>query len=178
MSNLSTRLLAVHTSLQEGGFPHAFGGAIALAYCTHEPRGTRDIDVNVFVGTERSDDVLDAMPSEVVVKKAERIAAARDGQVRLMWEDTPIDLFLDVHEFHRESRKEARDVPFEGTMIPVLGCESLIVFRALFNRTRDWADIEEILAAGGASGREAVKTLQSLLGPAAGAVSRLAGLVH
>jgi hypothetical protein len=49
VSVLAQRLLAVHAALDDAGLPHAFGGAIALAYCTLEPRGTRDIDVNVFI---------------------------------------------------------------------------------------------------------------------------------
>ena len=41
--------LRLHAGLESGGIPHAFGGAIALADWTLEPRGTRDIDVNLFV---------------------------------------------------------------------------------------------------------------------------------
>jgi len=39
-------------------------------------------------------------------------------------------------------------VPFEGEEIPVLGPVELAVFKAMFDRTRDWADIEAMLAAG------------------------------
>src|SRR5262249_41808856 len=45
LSVLAERLIAIHDSLDAAGVPHAFGGAIALAYCTEEPRGTRDLDV-------------------------------------------------------------------------------------------------------------------------------------
>lgn len=54
MSLLAQRLLAVHDALDAAELPHAFGGAIALAYCTEEPRGTRDLDVNVFVDPTRA----------------------------------------------------------------------------------------------------------------------------
>ena len=37
-------------------FPHAFGGALALAYYA-EPRATIDIDLNVFVPADRFPDV-------------------------------------------------------------------------------------------------------------------------
>jgi hypothetical protein len=178
MSVLAERLLAVHASLDEAGLPHAFGGAIALAYCTQEPRGTRDLDVNVFVGADRANDVLDAMPRGVTVRRADRVAARRDGQVRVMWGDTPVDLFLDTHEFHREAAQGIADVPFEGTTIPVLGGEALIVFKAMFNRTKDWADIEAILDAGAANGRRALDRIRSLLGETDPAVARLAALVH
>jgi hypothetical protein len=177
MSILAERLLAVHAALDEAGFPHAFGGAIALAYCTQEPRGTRDLDVNVFVGADRANEALDAMPQGVTVTKANRTAARRDGQVRVMWDDTPVDLFFDTHEFHREAAKGIVEVPFEGTVIPVLGCEALIVFKAMFNRTKDWADIEAILAADAADAHQALDRLRSLLGISDPATVRLAALV-
>ena len=62
MSLLGERLLAVHDSLTDAALPHAFGGAIALAYCTEEPRGTRDLDVNVFVDPLRAEEALSALP--------------------------------------------------------------------------------------------------------------------
>ncbi len=36
MSVLAKRLLAIHDALSSARVPHAFGGAIALAYCTIE----------------------------------------------------------------------------------------------------------------------------------------------
>lgn len=178
MSVLAERLLAVHAALDDAGLPHAFGGAIALAYCTQEPRGTRDIDVNVFVGVDRANEVFDAMPRGVGVTRAGRDAARRDGQVRVMWDDTPIDIFFDTHEFHREAAREIVEVPFEGTTIAVLGCETLIVFKAMFNRTRDWADIEAILGTGSVDGHRALDRLRSLQGRSDPAVLRLTALLR
>jgi hypothetical protein len=155
MSTLADRLLAIHTALSHAGFPHAFGGAIALAYCTEEPRGTRDLDVNVFAEPSRAAQVLAALPSRVAIRAADVRAAERDGQVRVWWEDTPVDIFLDVHRFHRRVASEVRTVPFAGHEIPVLGCTALVVFKALFDRTRDWADIEAVAAAGTADLTEA-----------------------
>ena len=177
MSVLAERLLAVHDSLEAAGLPHAFGGAIALAYCTREPRGTRDIDVNVFVDAARAPEVLDALPPDVVVRRIDRERASREGQTRVMWGDTPIDIFLDSHEFHGEAARDVRGVPFEGTTIPVLGCASLIVFKAMFNRTRDWADIEAMLDVGGVNGSGALHHLTAILGRRAPAVRRLSGLL-
>ena len=31
---------------------------------------------------------------------------------------------------------------FEGTQIPILGADELALFKAMFDRTQDWADIE------------------------------------
>lgn len=176
MSLLGERLLSVHDAFDQAGLRHAFGGAIALAYCTTEPRGTRDIDVNVFLVPDRSEEVLDALPDGITITANDRKTARRDGQVRIMWEDTPLDLFFETHSFHREIVKGVVEVPFEGTTIPILGCDALIVFKAMFNRTRDWADIEEMIAAG-TEGREALNWLRHLVGESDPVVVRLAGIV-
>lgn len=176
MSLLGQRLLAVHDSLVEAALPHAFGGAIALAYCTQEPRGTRDLDVNVFVDPIRAAEALSALPDVVTVTDADVADATRDGQVRLWWEDTPIDVFLDIHQFHAEVAEDVRSVPFEGRTIPVLDCTALAVFKALFDRTKDWADIEEIIAAGALEAPRATAWLERILGPDSAAVARLKSL--
>lgn len=176
MSLLAERLLAVHDALDGAGVPHAFGGAIAFAYCAEEPRGTRDIDVNVFTAPDRARDVLECMPAGVAVTDADIVAAERDGQVRLWWEETPVDVFFDVHDFHRLTAAAVRVVPFTGRSIPVLGCTALVVFKAMYNRTKDWADIEAMLEADTVDRPEALRWVEQLLGGDAPEVERLAGL--
>jgi hypothetical protein len=178
MSLLGRRLLAVHDALTEAALPHAFGGAIALAYCTQEPRGTRDLDVNVFVDPVRAGEALAALPTEVTVSDADVGTAAREGQVRVWWDDTPIDVFLDVHRFHAEVAQDVRSVPFEGRTIPVLDCTALAVFKALLDRTKDWADIEEMAAAGALESRRAVAWLERILGRDSAVVGRLRSLAE
>ncbi len=147
MSVLADRLLAVHDALEDADLPHAIGGAIALGYCTLEPRGTRDLDVNVFVAPDRVKEVFAALPRGVTLTAANLEHAERDGQVRVWWEQTPIDLFFSVLPFHDEVAAMVRHVPFEGHTIPVLDCTALAVFKAMFDRSRDWADIEAMVEA-------------------------------
>ena len=116
MSRLGTRLIALHRSLN--GVPHAFGGAIALAYCVREPRATRDLDVNVFVPTASAGRMLRALPAAVRVEDADVATALRDGQVRVWWDETPLDLFFNEHEFHVWVSTTVREVPFESETIP------------------------------------------------------------
>lgn len=176
MSLLGERLLEVHDALSDAGLPHAFGGAIALAYCTQEPRGTRDLDVNVFVAPERSKDVFAALPAGVTVTSANIASAERDGQVRVWWDDTPIDVFLDVHSFHSEVAENVRQVAFEGREIPVLDCTALAVFKALLDRGKDWVDIEEMAAAGALNLSHGRTWLERLLGAESPIVQRLGSL--
>jgi hypothetical protein len=145
---LAEKLLELHRRLASAGIAHAFGGAIALAYWTLEPRGTRDIDVNVFVAAARCEPALAALPQEIPHDADTVEAIRRDGQIRLWWDDTPVDLFFDYEQLHQQAARNLRNVPFEGAQIPVLGPVELAVFKAMFDRTRDWADIEAMAAAG------------------------------
>ena len=173
MSRLGTRLIALHRSLN--GVPHAFGGAIALAYCVREPRATRYLDVNVFVPTASAGGILRALPAAVRVEDADVATALRDGQVRVWWDETPLDLFFNEHEFHVWVSTTVREVPFESETIPVIGCTALAVFKALFDRTKDWADIEAMIEAGFERG-QALTWLATLLPDGHPAPARLAAL--
>ena len=161
---LPERLVALHRALSRRRIPHAFGGAIALAYWTLEPRGTRDIDVNVFVAAGEAERVLRALPDGVDRPEGTAEAIARDGQIRLWWDDTPLDLFFDYVPVHEEAARNRRTVPFEGTRIPVLGPVELAVFKVMFDRTRDWADVEAMAAAGTLDVDAVKTTLGALIG--------------
>jgi hypothetical protein len=177
VSPLADRLLAIHAALDQASVPHAFGGAIALAYCTEEPRGTRDIDVNVFVPSTAAGRVLAALPDALTHDNADLETIAREDQVRLWWDDTPVDLFFDAHDFHREVAAGVRTVPFAGSMIPVLGCDALVVFKAMLNRTRDWADIEAMVEARTVDPTTVVGWVVRLLGTDHEASERLTALL-
>lgn len=145
---LAERLVALHRALASAGIPHAFGGAIALAYWTLDPRATGDIDLNIFVPAEASHEALDAVPAGVAQPAGTVEAIAREGQIRLWWDETPLDLFFDYAPIHGEAARHVRTVPFADARIPVLGPVELAAFKAMFDRTRDWADLEAMVAAG------------------------------
>ena len=119
----------------------------------------------MFVPTDRAGDVLDALPDSVTVTAINREQLAQEGQARIWWEDTPIDIFLDVLSFHREVAKSVRHVSFMDRIIPVLGCTALAVFKAMFDRTRDWADIEAMVEVSAIDLDEAVRWTQKMDGP-------------
>jgi hypothetical protein len=162
---LAERLVALHRALARADVPHAFGGAIALAYWTLDPRGTSDIDVNVFLPAEQPGKALAALPEGVEQPPGTADAIARDGQIRLWWEDTPIDLFFDYDPVHEEAARNRRLVPFEGERIPVLGPDELAVFKVMFDRTRDWADLEAMAERGTLDIRAVSERLERLVGP-------------
>ncbi len=145
MSSIAAKIIAVHRSFEAQRIPHAFGGALALAWCTAQARGTIDIDVNVFVDSSRAAQVLAALPDGVAWAAADEAALLRDGQVRVWWETTPIDLFFNTAKFHEDAALRALSQRFDGVDVPFLSCTDLAVFKAFFNRTKDWADIEAMI---------------------------------
>jgi hypothetical protein len=148
MSSMADKIVALHRAIASRNIPHAFGGALALAWCTQRARATIDIDLNVFVGEERTEEVVAALPTQVAHTNSDISMLQRDGQARLWWDDTPIDLFLNTTEYHDEVARRIHWEPLAGEELPFLACTDLAVFKAFFNRTRDWADLEEMAAAG------------------------------
>ena len=88
------------------------------------------------------------MPAGVALPAGTADRIARDGQIRLWWEDTPVDLFFDYVPIHDDAKRNRRVVPFAGKRIPVLGPTELAAFKVMFDRTRDWADLEAMVSAG------------------------------
>jgi hypothetical protein len=172
--SLPAKIVRIHRALTAAHVPHAFGGALALAWCTEHARGTIDIDLNIFVTTSSVDQALTALPRSVVRGVAERDLLERDGQARLWWDGTPIDIFLNTTEFHSQVAERARFEPFGGEpAVPFLACSDLAVFKAFFNRTKDWADLEAMASAGTLDLDRVVGVITRLLGPADERVARL-----
>ena len=146
--NLVEQVVGLHRALDDAEIPHAFGGALALAWCTQQARGTIDIDLNLFVSTSEIDGTLAAFPPGVSITDANRRELEADGQSRLWWGATPVDIFFNTTPFHEAAASRARIEHFGGAAIPFLACRDLAVFKAFFNRIRDWADLEDMNSAG------------------------------
>ena len=177
MTSLVDRIVALETALSAARVPHAFGGALALAFHTEEPRGTRDIDLNAFVAGPDIESVFTALPAGVAWESKDVARGERDGQIRIFWDDTPIDLFFTTHAFHDVAHIHIERVPFAGITIPILGATELLVFKAFFDRTKDWADIEAMVQAGTADLHSALGWLVDLLGAADARILRLGKLL-
>jgi hypothetical protein len=175
-SSLADKIVALHGAL--AAVPHAFGGALALAYYA-EPRATVDIDLNVFVGAERFDEV--ARPLRELGVSVEEVAArlvARDGQARVWWDDTPVDLFFAYDAFHAAAARARRTVPFAAGEIPILAPEHLMVCKAVFNRPRDWVDLDAMRELGqGVDAAEVLRWVGRIAGDDDPRYERIAALL-
>ncbi len=143
---LPDEIVVIHQALAGARVPHAFGGAIALAYWG-TPRYTHDVDINIALQASEHQRVLDALA--MVFPIADRERAERElrtiSQTRLRWETLPVDLFFANTPFHAAMAPRTREVDYIGTTIPVISAEDLILCKALFNRPKDWFDIENIV---------------------------------
>ena len=108
MTALPAKIIAIHAALAAIDVAHAFGGALALAWCTERARGTIDIDVNVFVDVSRTAEVLGALPDGIAWSPEDLATIERDGQTRLWWDGTPVDIFLNTTEFHTQVANRSR----------------------------------------------------------------------
>lgn len=170
------KIVAVHLALSASETPHGFGGALALAWCTQQARGTIDIDINIFLNADAAATVFEVLPEGVIWDTDDLEIAMRDGQVRLWWDQTPLDVFLNTTPFHHEVAARVRYENFAGHSIPFLNCNDLAVFKAFFNRTKDWADLEEMLATQTLDLERVLGVLAQHLGGDDERVTRLIGL--
>lgn len=140
------KVKALHRSLNQAAIPHAFGGALALAYYA-EPREIADIDVNVFVPPEEWARVRAALAPLGIDVEVDELELERGGQVKLPWEEgLAVHLFFSCDPLHEEMERRAREVPYAGGTIPLVAPEHLIVRKTVLDRPKDRRDIEAILA--------------------------------
>jgi hypothetical protein len=141
----TAKVLRLHEAMKQRGIPFAFGGAIALNY-HREPRSTLDIDINIFLSPEQRSGVLDALGSLYGLPDRQRLERqlGEEGQTRSRWGHTYVDLFFANSEFHQSMARRAVREPFADAAIPVLSIEDLLVCKVLFDRPRDWVDIEAV----------------------------------
>jgi hypothetical protein len=177
---LPEKVVSLARVFEESEIPFAFGGALALAYYA-EPRATIDIDVNVFVPPQAVDRVVQVLtPLGVEATDADRRTARRESQVRLWWGRTPVDVFFAYDDFHYHAARRTRLVPFGDDTIPVLAPEDLLVCKAIFNRRKDWIDIDQVLllTAGTLDLDDVRRWLVAILGAADPRVARFQAAVR
>ena len=176
MTGLVEKIVILHRALRSAEVPHGFGGALALAWCTQRARGTIDIDLNVFVAPTDAGLAVGAFPAEVRVRAVDRRLLERDGQARLWWDETPVDVFLNTTDYHEQVATRCRQEWFSGELVPFLACADLAVFKAFFNRSKDWVDLEEMQAAGTLDVERVAAILAQHLGPEDERITRLQSL--
>jgi hypothetical protein len=177
--SLPDKVLALHDAFRQAEIAHAFGGALALAYYA-VPRATVDIDVNLFVAVEHAPHVAATLTTLGIDPGwADDRAVQRDGQVRTWWGRNPVDLFFAYDPFHEVMAARARTVPFgDDASIPILAAEHLLACKVVFDRRKDWIDIEQMLLVTDALDlAEARRWVERLVGPGDRRLAQLEAVV-
>jgi hypothetical protein len=126
--------------------PYAFGGAIALGYWA-APRGTLDVDLTLFLPPDRPSDcvqVLQQLGCDIAAN--ESVQSLREhGFCRVSWHGTRVDVFVPLIDFYEVAKQRRKQVDLGDQPIVIWDAETLAVFKMMFFRRKDLADVEQIL---------------------------------
>lgn len=138
-------------ALERAGYPYALGGALALGVAG-VPRGTLDVDVNVFVDEADWPAVIGVLSSLGIEldRDAALARAARDGMFVGTWDGMRIDVFVPSIPFSEEAGRTAVQVTVDEWTGRFLAPEAIAIFKLLFFRIKDRGDLERLVAVRGA----------------------------
>jgi hypothetical protein len=93
-------------ALEGAAIPYAIGGALALAVAG-VPRGTADVDVNVFIGRDRFAELVATLRAVGldIDEVAAPVHARRDGMFVARYDGMRIDVFLPSIPFSDEAAR-------------------------------------------------------------------------
>ena len=146
-------IVEIDAELAAADVRYAFGGALALAYYA-EPRATVNVDINVGVPYASRSTLLSRLDAIGWHTDADAADAPPAAGTRLhqLGESVVIDLFFAFDDLHELVLDRAVVRPFIHAGVRhelrFLTADDLTVFKMSFGRTRDWADIEAMIAAG------------------------------
>jgi predicted nucleotidyltransferase len=131
---------------------YALGGAIALAYWS-EPRGTVDVDVSLFISAvdpSQTIDVLRRINAEFDASSVQT-SIETHGFCRVRFMGRVLDVFLPIAMIYEPGRLRRQRVNIDGYEAMIWDAETLCVFKMMFFRRKDLADLESILLTQGAA---------------------------
>ncbi len=133
-------------SLEAAGVPYALGGALALGIWA-EPRGTLDVDVTTFLSPEEIDRVLSPLASlgASLDRAAAQSAWRERGMFQTRIDGLRVDVFCPDIALYQTARDRRRRIEFLGAPAWFWSPEDLLLFKMLYFREKDRADILRLL---------------------------------
>ena len=127
------------------------GGAIALGFWG-VPRGTVDVDLTIYLPPERPSQCVSLLQDVgCTVSSSEATASLREhGFCRVAFSGMRLDVFLPIVPFYEVARSRRKRLELADQPIMVWDAESLVVFKMMFFRRKDLADVEQVLQTQGA----------------------------
>lgn len=132
--------------LEQSSIEYALGGALALGYWAN-PRGTLDVDLTLFLPVDRPFEVtwvLQDIGCEFSAADAARMLREHSF-CRVAYSGVRVDVFLPMAPFYEMARARRRRVELRSQAVMIWDAETLSVFKMMFFRQRDIADVEQIL---------------------------------
>ncbi len=125
---------------------YALGGAIALGYWA-APRGTVDVDLTLFLPPDQHSACVWLLQDlGCKLTAAEALESLREhGFCRVEYGGVRVDVFLPTIAFYSAARDRRRMVKLGEQPVQIWDAESLVVFKMMFFRRKDIADVEQIL---------------------------------
>jgi hypothetical protein len=137
-------------ALESRGCDYAIGGAIALGYWA-QPRGTIDVDVTLFLPPQQPTQCVRLL--QQIGCNLNATAAiqsfAEHGCAEVELDGCGIHVFLPTVSFYDLARQRRKQVPLGDQQVMIWDAETLCVFKMMFFRRKDIADVEQILRSGG-----------------------------
>jgi hypothetical protein len=133
-------------ALNAAGLPYAIGGAIALGYWG-QPRGTLDVDLTLFVDAAKPSEAIWIL-QELGCQFQTSLALAsfqQHGFAQVSLDGVRVDVFLPTINFYWTAQKRIQSVVLADQPICIWDAETLCVFKMMFFRRKDLADVEQIL---------------------------------
>lgn len=143
---LETALLCID-ALEAEGLDCAIGGALALGFWS-PPRATLDVDLNIFVEAVDAQVALQPLINIGAIGNSEQmVKRLQQGEAAILHlHGVHLDIFLPSIPFYKEAAQRVARVPYKDRTLPVLSAEVLAVFKLLFFRPKDLADLERLVA--------------------------------
>ena len=138
-------------ALDASSIPYAIGGALAFGLWG-DPRGTHDVDINLFVDHAGLDRALDVLQSAGVdIDRGAATRADLAGDMIVGWySGMRVDLFTPSVPFSWEAMKSVVRVKGPMGEAAYLSAEAIAIFKLLFFRPKDLLDIEKLMVVQGA----------------------------
>jgi hypothetical protein len=125
---------------------YAIGGAIALGFWA-EPRGTIDVDVTLFLPPKELSGCIRLLQKIGCTVEAGKAMSSlgEHGYCEVSFRGNRIDVFLPMIGFYELARQRRKRVLLGDQSVVIWDAETLCVFKMMFFRRKDIADVEQAL---------------------------------
>jgi hypothetical protein len=138
-------------ALEAAGIEYAIGGALALNLYS-VPRATNDVDLALYISGLEAPEAIAALRGAGCQFDEQRAmdALVQGTDFGARCEGLRVDVFLGSHDLHWSAHERAVRRPLQGRPAWFLTAEDVLLFKVLWDRLIDRADVQRLIAVQGA----------------------------